>query len=67
MMCKKNNNNKKRSARTVEYGSVSHPLAVQVVHSFGDSVQHSAGLSLREELLPKDLIQQLTAFHEFRH
>lgn len=50
-----------------EYGSVSHPLAVQVVHSFGDGVQHSTGLSLREELLPKDFIQQLATFHELRH
>ncbi len=46
---------------------VSHPLAVQVVHSFGDGVKHSASLSLREELLPEDLIQQLAALHQLRH
>ncbi len=46
---------------------VSHPLAVQVVHGFGDGVKHSASLSLREELLPEDLIQQLAALHQLRH
>ncbi len=34
---------------------------MQVVHSFGDGVKHSASLSLREELLPEDLIQQLAS------
>lgn len=40
-----------------------YPLAVQIVHCFGDSVEHSARFSLWEELLPKNLIQQLSSLH----
>lgn len=40
-----------------------HPLAVEVVNSLGDGVEHSTGLSLREELLPEDLVQQLPSLH----
>lgn len=44
-----------------------HPLAVEVVNSLGDGVEHSTGLSLREKLLPEDLVQQLPALHQLRH
>ena len=44
-------------------GVFPHPLAVEVVNSLGDGVEHSAGLSLREKLLPEDLIQQLPSLH----
>lgn len=46
---------------------VAHPLAVEVVNSLGDGVEHSTGLSLREKLLPEDLIQQLPSLHQLRH
>lgn len=45
----------------------SHPLRVQVLHSPGDGVKHGAGLSLREELLLEDPIQQLSSAHQLRH
>lgn len=45
----------------------SNPLAVEVVNSLGDGVEHSAGLSLREKLLPEDPVQQLTSLHQLRH
>lgn len=44
-----------------------HPLAVEVVNSLGDGEEHSTGLSLREKLLPKDLVQQLPSLHQLRH
>lgn len=40
---------------------------MEVVNSLGDGVEHSAGLSLREELLPEDPVQQLPALHQLRH
>lgn len=48
-------------------GVLLHPLAVEVVNSLGDGVEHSTGLSLREELLSEDLVQQLTSFHQLHH
>lgn len=44
-----------------------HPLAVEVVYSLCDGVEHSAGLSFREKLLPEDSIQQLPSLHQLRH
>lgn len=44
-----------------------HPLAVEVVNSLGNGVEHSTGLSLREKLLPEDLIQQLPSLHQLCH
>lgn len=44
-----------------------HPLAVEVVNSLGDGVEHSAGFPLGEELLPEDLVQQLPSLHQLRH
>ena len=49
------------------HGVLPHPLAVEVVNSLGDGVEHSTGLSLREELLSEDLVQQLTSFHQLHH
>ena len=43
-----------------------HPLDVEVLQGLGDGVQHGARLSLREELLPQDLVQQLAALHQLR-
>ena len=43
-----------------------HPLDVQVLQGLGDRVQHGARLSLREELLPQDLVQQLAALQQLR-
>lgn len=40
---------------------------MQVLQGLGDGVEDGAGLALREKLLPKDLVQQLTAFHQLRH
>ena len=44
-----------------------HPLTVEVVNSLGDGVEHSTGLSLREKLLPEELIKQLSTLHQLRH
>lgn len=44
-----------------------YPLCVQVIDSLGDGVKHSAGLSLRKELLFEDPIQQLSTAHQLRH
>lgn len=44
-----------------------YPLRVQVLHGLGDCVEHSAGLSLGEELLLEDPIQQLSAAHQLGH
>lgn len=48
-------------------GSLTYPLHVQVLHRLGDGVEDGAGLALREELLPQDLVQQLAALHQLRH
>lgn len=45
----------------------SYPLDMQVLQGLSDGVEDSAGLALRKELLPQDLVQQLTAFHQLRH
>lgn len=47
--------------------SLLYPLAVQIVHRFGDGVEYSACFSLWEELLPENLIQQLSSFHKLRN
>lgn len=44
-----------------------YPLCVEVLHSLGDGVEHSAGLPLREELLSEDLIQQLPSLKQLGH
>lgn len=44
-----------------------HPLRVQVLHCLGDGVQHGAGLSLGEEFLFEDAVQQLAPTHQLRH
>ena len=44
-----------------------HPLRVQVLYGPGDGVKNGAGLSLREELLFEDPIQQLPSAHQLRH
>ncbi len=44
-----------------------HPLAVEVVNSLGDGVEHSTGLSLGEKLLPEDLVEQLSSLHQLCH
>lgn len=40
---------------------------MEVVNSLGDGVEHSTGLSLREKLLPEDLVKQLPSLHQLRH
>lgn len=47
--------------------SSAYALRVQVVHGPGDGAQHSAGLPLRETLLPKDAVQQLASPHQLHH
>lgn len=44
-----------------------HPLRVQVLYGPGDGVKNGAGLSLREEFLFEDPIQQLPSAHQLRH
>lgn len=44
-----------------------YPVDVQILHGLGDGVEHGAGFPLREELLPQDLIQQLSSLHQLRH
>jgi hypothetical protein len=44
-----------------------HPLRMQVVNGLCDNLQHRRSLPLREELLPQNLVQQLSAIEEIRN
>ena len=43
---------------------VDHSVLVEVLHHAGHLVHHGPGLALREELLPEDFVQKLSASHQ---